>query len=124
MRILAVALLIAVLSGMGVGGGGLLVIYLTLFENVPQIAAQGTNLVFFIATALASTIYNAKKRRIAWKQTIALSIFGVVFSVITSLFASEINPDILRKLFGGMLILSGGASLFSSFVQNKQKKNI
>ena len=40
--------LIAVLSGLGVGSGGLLVIYLTLVEKVPQLTAQGTNLIFFI----------------------------------------------------------------------------
>ena len=124
MKIFIVSLIIAILSGMGVGGGGLLVIYLTLFENTPQIIAQGANLTFFLAAGLASTIYNAKKKKIVWKHTLALSISGVAFALITSIFTSKINPDLLRKIFGGMLILSGSASLISSFVKNKQKKNI
>jgi uncharacterized membrane protein HdeD (DUF308 family) len=41
-----------------------------------------------------------------------------------TLSLNKINPDILRKVFGTMLILSGGVSLVSSFVKNKQKKNI
>ena len=109
---------------MGVGGGGLLVIYLTLFEGTEQLIAQGANLCFFILCGLASTIYSAKKKRIAWKTTVPLSISGAIACIIGSILASQINPHLLRKVFGGMLILSGSASLISSFVKNKQKENI
>ena len=34
------ALIISALSGMGVGGGGLFVIYLALLTDTPQLAAQ------------------------------------------------------------------------------------
>lgn len=109
---------------MGVGGGGLLVIYLTLFENVEQVIAQGTNLSFFIATALASTVYNVKKKKIVWKITLVLSISGAVFSLLGSFLVEAIDRDILRKLFGGMLALGGISSLISSFVKKKQNKSI
>ena len=124
MKIIIVSLIISILSGMGVGGGGLLVIYLTIFENTPQIIAQGSNLIFFIAAGLASTVYNAKKKKIVWRDTLAISISGVAFAIITSILTSKINPDILQKIFGGMLVLSGSASLISHFVKNKQKENI
>ena len=124
MKFFIVSLLIAILSGMGVGGGGLLVIYLTLFEGTEQIIAQGTNLCFFILCGLASTIYNAKKKKIIWKTTLILSTSGAISCVLGSIWASTINPILLRKVFGGMLVLSGGASLVSSFVKNKQNKNI
>ena len=122
MKIIIVSLIIAILSGMGVGGGGLLVIYLTIFENTPQIIAQGTNLIFFIAAGLASTIYNAKKEKIVWRHTIPISISSVLFAIITSILTSKISPEILGKMFGVMLVLSGSASLISRFVKNKQKK--
>ena len=112
--------IIATLSGMGVGGGGLLVIYLSLLGEVEQVEAQGINLCFFILTALASTIFNAKKGKICWKITIILSASGVVFSIVGTLLAGEINAELLSKIFGGMLILGGASSLFSSFVQKKQ----
>lgn len=124
MKIIIVSLIIAILSGMGVGGGGLLVIYLTIFENTPQIIAQGTNLIFFIAAGLASTIYNAKKEKIVWRHTIPISISSVLFAIITSILTSKISPEILGKMFGVMLVLSGSASLISRFVKNKQKENI
>ena len=105
---------------MGVGGGGLLVIYLTLFEGTEQIVAQGINLCFFIAVAIASTIYNVKKKKIVWKTTLILSASGVIFSLLGALLVDTINPDILRKIFGGMLIWGGISSLISSFSKKKQ----
>lgn len=124
MKTLIISLIIAILSGMGVGGGGLLVIYLTLFENTPQVIAQGANLCFFIAAAIASTIYNAKKKKIIWKTTLILSASGVAFSLLGAFIVGIIDPDILRKIFGGMLIVGGISSLISAFVKKKQKENI
>ncbi len=120
MKTFIISLIIAILSGMGVGGGGLLVIYLTLFEETEQIVAQGVNLCFFIAVALASTIYNLKKKRIVWKITLILSASGVIFSLLGAWLAGVIDSSILRKIFGGMLVFGGGASLISSFGKKKQ----
>lgn len=124
MKMLIISLAIAILSGMGVGGGGLLVIYLTIFENVEQIIAQGVNLCFFIAVAIASTLYSIKKKKIVWKITLVLSGSGLVFSLLGSHLAGNINPSALRKIFGGMLILGGISSLISSFGKKKQNKTI
>ena len=50
------------IGSMGFGGGGVLIIYLVIFANTPQIIAQGTNLIFFIPCAtLATVIYFTKK---------------------------------------------------------------
>ena len=109
---------------MGVGGGGLLVIYLTLFESTEQLVAQGLNLCFFIVAGIVATIYNAIKKRIVWKTTLVLSACGAIFSVAGAFIASAINGNILQKIFGGMLVLSGLTSLLTAFVQKKQNKNI
>ena len=47
----------AVLASMGMGGGSILILYLTLIAGVPQREAQGVNLLFFLpigAAALSS----------------------------------------------------------------------
>ena len=102
MKFFIISFLIAILSGMGVGGGGLLVIYLTLFEGTEQIIAQGANLCFFILCGLASTIYNAKKKKIIWKVTSILSASGSISCIIGSILVSKIKPDILQKIFGAI----------------------
>ena len=120
MKIFFISLIIATLSGMGVGGGGLLVIYLTLFEGTKQIVAQGANLCFFIIAGIASTVYNIKKKKLVWKTIFPLSISGVVGTLAGTWIAGTINQDILRKIFGIMLIFGGFASLISAFGKKKQ----
>lgn len=120
MKMFIISLIIAILSGMGVGGGGLLVIYLTLFEGIDQIIAQGTNLIFFIAVAVSSTVYNVRKQKIVWRTTLILSASGIVFSLLGAWIAGIINPNILQKVFGAMLMAGGILSLISSFGKKKQ----
>ena len=124
MKTFIISLIIATLSGMGVGGGGLLVIYLTLFDGVEQVNAQGANLCFFIAAGLASTLYNIKKKKIEFKTVLILSAFGIPFSLLGAIIAGNIYSDILQKLFGIMLVLGGVSSLISHFVKKKQNKSI
>jgi uncharacterized membrane protein YfcA len=124
MKAFIISLLIAILSGMGVGGGGLLVIYLTLFEGIEQIVAQGSNLCFFIMVAVASSIYNIKKKKIVWKTTLVLSVSGTIFSLLGGYLAGLIDPSVLRKIFGAMLIFGGISSLITAFSQKKQIQNI
>lgn len=102
---------IATLSGMGLGGGGLLVIYLALVVDTPQIIAQGANLAFFIISATASTVFNAIKKHINWKITLTISAAGIIFAYLGTLTAGSIDSALLTKIFGGMLILGGIASL-------------
>ena len=46
-------------GGLGVGGGGILLLYLTAFAGVEQLSAQGINLLFFLppSVLLLSVIF-------------------------------------------------------------------
>lgn len=112
---------VAVLMGMGVGGGGLFVIFLTLCLNFGQINAQGTNLMFFILTVIASIFVHIKKRKIYLKQVLAMILFGAVGSLIFSYIANRISPEIPRKMLGGLLILGGAFSIYNTFKKGKEK---
>ena len=107
------AALIAVMAGLGIGGGGLLVIYLTLVLGKDQLSAQGINLCFFIFCSAASLFIHFKKRNINIKQVLILSITGIVTSIIGAYISKTIDTDILRKIFGALLIFSGTCALFS-----------
>ena len=108
---LGAALGIAALSGMGVGSGGLFVLYLTMFRDTAQLTAQGTNLLFYLFSAGASLAVHLRRRDLQWKLITTLAVMGVIGAYFGSALAPQIDPTLLRKLFGGMLIASGSVVL-------------
>ena len=106
------AALIAVMAGLGIGGGGLLVIYLTSVLSVDQLSAQGINLVFFIFSAIASLFVHFRKRNIDIMQVAMLSVSGICASLLGSRLSHNIKTDTLSVIFGMLLALSGLLTLF------------
>ena len=51
-----VGLITGAAASMGLGGGFVLLVYLSIFTNTPQDMAQGINLLFFLPIALLSLI--------------------------------------------------------------------
>ena len=101
-----------VLSGFGVGGGSLLLIYMTSFAGVPQTLAQGVNLIYFLpaaATALPAHLKNGYVEKRALLPAIAA---GLACSALTAWAATALDVDILRRCFGGFLVLIGLRELF------------
>ncbi len=102
----------AALSGTGVGGGGLYVIYLTLVREVPQLTAQGINLAFFIAGALASMTIHLRKRKFLLPLVLLMGTLGAVGSLFGAFLAQMLDTALLSKIFGGMLCLCGIRAIF------------
>ena len=78
MEAVIISFLISVLSGMGVGGGGLFVIYLSIFTSTPQLAAQGMNLLFFLFSSFASVVVQINRRKIRFAAVTFMAAFGVL----------------------------------------------
>ena len=101
-----------VLSGFGIGGGTLLLIYLTAFAGVPQNLAQGVNLLYFLpaaATALPAHIKNGYlERRVLWPAILA----GLAGTALAAWAATALEVELLHRCFGGFLILIGLRELF------------
>ena len=106
-------ILISVLAGLGIGGGGLLVIYLILVKDISQIESQGINLLFFVAAGAASLIIHVKKRKLELRNIIIMIIFGSLGAVAGSLTANFTDGAVVKKIFGGFLLVSGLIELFS-----------
>lgn len=107
-----------VLSGMGIGGGTLLIIYMVNVAHIPQLEAQGINLIYFLPVASLSLIWHIKNKLVVWRVLIIAGFVGVVFTITGSLIATSLNTGVLRKLFGVLLITAGASQLFK-----KNKKN-
>ncbi len=97
----------AVLSGLGVGSAGIFTLYLTLLAGFPQAEAQGLNLLFFLLSAGASLLVHLRERLIPWRLTLLLIACAIPGTLLGAYLARTLNPALLRRLFGGMLVLTG-----------------
>lgn len=111
----------ALLAGLGVGGGGLFVLFLTLMEGLPQLTAQGVNLLFFLFSSAASLFVHAGRRRIPWLWVLWISLGGITGALFGSRLALALTGSVLRRLFGGFLIFSGLYSLWGLLGKKKDK---
>ena len=101
-----------IIGGMGLGGGAVLIIYLTVFKNVEQLKAQGINLLFFIPIATLAVIIYAFKKQIKWHITLPLALGGILGAVGGFFLTDIIGGGFTAKLFGGFLIILGIKELF------------
>ncbi len=92
------------ISGMGMGGGTILITILVCFLGIDQKVAQAVNLVFFIPTSIVATIVNIKNKEINWKLAVPISILGAIGAFIGAFIATKIEVGNLRKMFAIFLI--------------------
>lgn len=101
------ALLTGIFASLGVGGGMILIIYLTVFGGFDQLAAQGINLIYFIPIALLSVVIHTKNKLIEWKRIIPSVIIGVIFAALGTYAAEHIGSPVLKKIFAVFILLIG-----------------
>ena len=104
-----------IIGAMGMGGGGVLLIYLTVFAGVSQIEAQGTNLLFFLPIGLLAIITYSIKKQIKWKTVLFMWLGGIFGAVLGYFTAELIGSERLSKAFAIFLIIFGTVQLFSGF---------
>ncbi len=107
-----------ILGSMGLGGGAVLVIYLSLFTDTKQLAAQGINLIFFIPIAIITVIIYCVKKQIKWKITLKIAAWGILGTAAGLYFTDFLGGKITAKIFGGLLILMGIKEIF---IKNNKK---
>ena len=94
-----------VLGGMGMGGGTILIPLLNIFYSVSQHTAQAINLISFIPMALIALIIHLKNKLVKYDRILWLIIPGVLSCIFGCYLARIITGDMLRRFFGGFLIL-------------------
>lgn len=100
------------LAGLGIGGGSLLILWLTIVLGMDHITARGINLLFFLPTALIATLFRWKQGTVPWRKIFPAIVCGCIASGIFSFFAGQMELTVLKKLFGGLLLLTGLRELF------------
>ncbi len=108
---LVIGLLTGILSGFGIGGGTILMIYLTAFAAFPQKIAQGINLLYFIPTAAAALMLHSKHHQLKWNAVLPAALCGCATAAGFSFLAMGMDLTLLRRLFGVFLLFTGISEL-------------
>ena len=110
--IILVGTLLGFLSGLGIGGGSLLIIWLSVILGMDHNSARSINLLFFLPSALISCIFRWKQGAIRWKKILPAMVSGCIAAALFSWLGGMFQIELLKKLFGGLLILTGLRELF------------
>ena len=104
---LLAGLLTGILSGFGVGGGTLLLVYMTLSAGLDQQLAQGINLLYFLPAGLMALPAHVKNGYIKKEALLPAIGAGLACAALAAWAATAVDTALLRKCFGGFLILIG-----------------
>ncbi len=108
-----------IISGMGIGGGTILIPALSMFSDIDQHIAQGVNLLFFIPTAIVALFVHKKNGNLEVKTALPLILWGVLGASAGSFVAISLKPELLRRFFGIFLFIMGGYEIFKGFKRKK-----
>lgn len=118
-----VGVLGGVLAGMGMGGGTLTLPLLVLVMGVEQLTAQFANLIAFLPSGTVALGLHIKNGLVKTENLVWLLIPAVIACAAASFFATEIDGELLKKLFGGFLCVIAVASLSFKTASNFVSKN-
>ena len=104
---LLVGTVLGFLAGLGIGGGSLLILWLTFVVGMPQEMARGINLLFFLPAAVIACIFRWRQGNVDFKKVLPAILAGCIAAGLCAWVAPNLNIELLKKLFGGLLILTG-----------------
>lgn len=107
----AAGLAAGILSGFGVGGGTLLLIYLTAVAGLEQTQAQGINLLYFLPAAATALPAHFKNGYVDKGTALPAILAGLAASAAGAWLATGLDTALLRRCFGGFLIYVGLSEL-------------
>ena len=107
-----VGALLGFLAGLGVGGGSLLMLWLTLVLGMSHEIARGINLLFFIPTAAISCLFRKQQGTLQLKQLLPAILAAMAAAAAGNMIASFVTLTLIKKAFGILLIFAGLRELF------------
>ena len=123
MIVILFGLIAGIITGLGRGGGTILILLLSVFLGQDQHVAQATNLIFFIPTSIAAIYTNLKYKNVNLKLALTVSSFGVLGAIIGATISSAINSAILKKFFAVFILIIAIYEIYRLFMEYKKKKN-
>ena len=109
---LLVGTVLGFLSGLGIGGGSLLILWLTIVLDTDPMIARGINLLFFVPSALVACALRLKRGNLKIKPLMPAILAGCAAAAGFSWISTMLDTSILKKLFGIVLLAAGFRELF------------
>ncbi|MCT4564514.1 MAG: sulfite exporter TauE/SafE family protein [Maledivibacter sp.] len=107
-----------IISGMGIGGGTILIPALILFTSLTQQQAQSVNLFTYIPIALIAVITHIKNKNIEKKIWIPLTLTGIIGAYFGAKLAVKLPSNLLKRIFGIFLFIM---AIYQFFYKDKDK---
>ncbi len=111
-----------ILGAMGLGGGSVLIIYLSLFTDTSQLTAQGINLLFFIPIGILALVIYTIKKQIKWRLAVKFALWGLLGTTIGLFLTDFLGGKITGKIFGVLLIIIGLLGIFKRNTKTVEKE--
>jgi uncharacterized protein len=92
---------------LGVGGGLLIVPFLTLVADLPQHAAEATSLLVILPTAIAASVVLQRRGVGDLRTALRFGVFGAIGAAAGALLALELSGHTLRIVFAVFVGLVG-----------------
>ena len=110
---------LSVLAGLGVGSGGLYLLWLTDGLKLEQNAALFFNLCFFIGALFCAVSFHARRKMLDYPFLLEIILFGIPGVFLGRWLNSLFPTTLLRVILGLFLIVCG---IFSVLGAKKKKE--
>ena len=108
-----VGVVAGVASGLaGIGGGVIMVPSMVFVLDFPQHLAQGTSLLAIVFASVAGTTVNRRNTNVDVRMALVIGGVGAVAAFAAARVANQLDADLLGRLFGGLVLVSGLRMLF------------
>lgn len=117
-----IGMISGIFSGIGMGGGTILIFLLTIIIGLEQHIAQATNLIYFVPTAISAIIVNFKNKNIDMDLAVVVSICGGIGAIIGSKISVNTDVQKLKMLFGIFLAIIVIHEIYTLFKEYRTRK--
>lgn len=108
---LAVGAVLGFLSGLGVGGGSLLMLWMTLVLKLDYNVARNINLLFFLPAAAIASYFRRKEGALQFRKVLPAIAAGCISAAIFTWASHQVEISLVKKLFGFLLLVTGAREL-------------
>ena len=109
--IAAASVVSGALGAMGLGGGGILLLVL-VWAGIPQMTAQGINLLMILPVGLLGLYFHRKNKLTDGRAAVPLLLGGLPAVLLGVLLCDRLGEETLRTCFGVLILLLAARELW------------